>query len=489
MNRRLWVFVLVAAAAIGACGGSGALSGGGTSPLPPGTRQPGSGSPIQHIIVVVQENRSFDNFFAAFPNADGATTGQAAPMPSPIAQWCSQHGQPVITQPTTVPLTKVTLLGKGFKNNYNWDSDLYHTYLGYLLELDSSKMDGFDLAKNGANGVGPAAECTYAYQYVDPKEIKPYWQMAKQYVLADHVFSTQGSSSFTGHQALIAGGTAVNYKVSLYGPNSVIDNPYGNPWGCDSPQGTTTALITTQGQFLQFAGPYPCFTYSTLRDLLEAKQLSWKYYAVAPNGPGPGIWSAFDAIAAVRNGPEWNTNVTKSPKVFFNDVTSGKLPAVSWITPDAANSDHPYEKVNGVPTDTGPAWVASIVNAIGQSKYWKTSAIVILWDDSGGFYDHEKPPFFDNQGGLGFRIPLLIVSPYVKAHIEHTQYETASVAKFIEQNFNLGGPLQSPDARAASLSNALNFTMTPRPFKKIQANYSKSFFLKQKPSGLPVDTE
>jgi phospholipase C len=132
--------------------------------------------------------------------------------------------------------------------------------------------------------------------------------------------------------------------------------------------------------------------------------------------------------------------------------------------------------------------VASIVNAIGQSKYWNSSAIVVVWDDSGGFYDHEPPAFIDQQGGLGFRVPMLIISPYVTPHVEHTQYEMASITKFIEENFSLGAPLQTPDARASSLSNAFNFLQTPRPFKKIRAQYSRSFFMKQQPSGLPVDT-
>jgi phospholipase C len=486
MNRRLWILILFTAA-IAACGGGGGFSRAQPGLVPVAHYHSGT-SPIAHVIVVIQENRSFDNLFATFPGADGTTSGQAAPMPSPIAQWCAAHGQPVITQPTSVPLTKVTLLGKGFKNNYIWDSDLYHVHRGYELELDGGKMDGFDLAKTGASGKGPAAECTYAYQYVDPTQIQPYWDLATQYVLADHVFSTQGSSSFTAHQDLIAGGTQIDYKVSQYGPNSIIDNPSGAPWGCDGPQGNTTALITTSGYYYGYAGPAPCLTYATLRDLLDAKKISWKYYAVAPKGFGAGIWSAFDAIKAVREGPEWNTSVAKSPNTFFKDVGNGKLPAVAWITPDAANSDHPYELINGVPTDKGPSWVASIVNAIGQSKYWNSSAIVILWDDSGGFYDHEAPPMIDQQGGLGFRLPLLIVSPYVKAHVEHTQYETASVTKFIEDTFRLSGPLQTPDARASSLSNAFNFTQTPRPFKKIGAQYSRSFFLSQRPSGLPVDT-
>jgi phospholipase C len=490
VNARLWTLVLFAGAAIAACGGVGS-PGGPSSGLIPGGRSPSGSTPIKHVIVLIQENRSFDNFFAMYPGADGATTGQAAAMPSPIASSCAARHQPVITQPTTVPLTKVSLVGNGFPpHNFGHDNDLDHIYdPGYVTELDNGKMDGFDLVRFGANGVGPQAECTYAYQYVDPKDIKPYWDIAKQYVLADHMFDTQGSSSFTGHQDLIAGGTAVNYEPSQYGDNSVIDNPYDMPWGCDSPPGTITALITTSGQYLPTAGPYPCFTYKTIRDQLDAKKISWKYYAVGPNKGGAGIWSAFDAIEAVRNGSEWRTNVTQNPNQIFKDIQKGHLPAVAWVTPDAANSDHPNEIISGVPTDNGPSWIASVVDAIGGSKYWKSSAIVILWDDSGGFYDHQPPAFLDNQGGLGFRMPMLIVSPYVQAHIEHTQYESASVLKFIQDNWGLGSLPATPDARASSIGNAFNFSQSPRPFKKIQSKDSESFFLHQVPSGLPVDTE
>ena len=175
---------------------------------------------------------------------------------------------------------------------------------------------------------------------------------------------------------------------------SVIDNPTSTPWGCDAPAGTQTSLITTDLQYLFDSGPFPCFSYLTMRDLLDNKPVSWKYYAQKVQGrKGPqggdtaGIWSGFDAIKAVRFSKEWRTNVTRSNLVFFNDVKNHQLPAVSWITPNGPNSDHPQES-----SDTGPSWVASIVNAVGQSSYWNSTAVVVVWDDWGGFYDHVEPP-------------------------------------------------------------------------------------------------
>ena len=354
-------------------------------------------------------------------------------------------------------------------------------------------MDGFDLEGLGATGSsGPA--CTYPYQYVDPSDITPYWDMAKQYVLADHTFQTQGSGSFTAHQDLIAAGTGLSLTEAL------IDTPSYFPWGCDARtpnpkqhvNGVVTAVIKRGGKVYRYGGPFPCLSYTTIRDLLDAKSVPWKYYAVAVypwnskkgNPEGSGIWSAFDAIKAVRYSPEWNSDVSRSPLKIFSDISKHELPAVSWITPNGPNSDHP-----GDLSDTGPSWVASVVNAIGESSYWDSTAVVILWDDWGGLYDHVAPPQPHVwQGGPGFRVPMLIVSPYVKPHVEHTVYEFGSILHFIEDNWNLG-TLGRNDEHSASIGNAFDFSMAPRAFQKIGSKYSRAFFLHQKPSSMPPDTE
>ena len=141
-------------------------------------------------------------------------------------------------------------------------------------------------------------------------------------------------------------------------------------------------------------------------------------------------------IYPVRYGSEWQTNISSPETNIFSDISNGRLAAMSWVIPDLENSDHPSSG-----TDTGPSWVASVVNAIGESSYWPTTAIVVVWDDWGGFYDHEPPPFIDNWGGLGFRVPMLILSPYARetsssqpGYISHTQYEFGSILKFVEEN-------------------------------------------------------
>jgi phospholipase C len=432
--------------AVAGCGGSG----GGSSSAPVNPPVVATATPaaarIDHVVIVIQENRSFDNFFATFPGADGARYGK------------THTGQKVAL--VRGPL--VTL-------------DLFHGHFAFLREYDKGKMDGFDTALFTTGQ--PAG--TYPYRYVTPSDIAPYWTMAQQYVLADHMFQTQGSGSFTGHQDLIAGSTAINSTESL------IDYPSAIPWGCDAPKDTVTQLLTTNHQYLHRGGPFPCFDYPTLRDALDAAKLSWKYYTPSLHLGSTGrIWNAFDAIRAVRYGSEWSKNVSSPNTNFFQDVKRGALPAVAWVIPDSNNSDHPGGGATG-----GPSWVASIVNAIGESQYWTSSAIVVVWDDWGGLYDHVPPAFADDRGGLGFRVPCLIVSPYArKGYVSHTQYEFASILRFIEDNWRLKR-LNQNDRRSNSIIDAFDFTQPARHFKPIQAPLSQSFFERQPPSGLPVDNE
>jgi len=484
-SRGLVVLMLSCAALI-ACAGGG--SPGSVTELLPLHRNPAGASPIKHVIIVIQENRSFDNLFATFPGANGTTTGKLEAVPP------SLQGQCPYPYATSTPLAEKPLAtGNDYEHRYQAPDP--NRPAGYLVDLDNGLMDGFDLSYIPASS---KIDCTGPYEYVQQSDIHEYWDMATQYVLADNLFQTQGSGSFTGHQDLIAAGTVVPYGS---GTASVIDNPTGYPWGCDAPPGTSgtkTSLITTNLHYLLNEGPFPCFSYLTMRDLLDKESVSWKYYAQRVQGPkGPqggdtaGIWSGFDAISAVRYSSEWGKNVTFSDLKIFTDIKAGKLPAVSWITPNAQNSDHPQEHEHGKLVDFGPAWVAQIVNAVGNSKYWKSSAIIVVWDDWGGFYDHVAPPKLsppDNQGGLGLRVPMLIVSPYVKAHVEHTQYEFGSILHFVEDNWNLGN-LGQTDVRATSIGNAFDYSMAPRPFKQIQTKRSLQFFLNQKPSHELPDTE
>jgi len=254
-------------------------------------------------------------------------------------------------------------------------------------------------------------------------------------------------------------------------------------------------------------GPFPCSNkfpnypsgYETLATLLDEQSVKWKYYTpcfsaskqpgCTPSsdcGGGSGhyntcdgdLLNAFDVIYPVRYGSEWGTNVSWPETNIFADVANNALPAVSWVIPEDAQNDHPGER-----TDLGPQWVASVVNAVGESGYWKSSVIIVVWDDWGGFYDHVKPPLKDAYGGLGFRVPMLILSPYAIAgsgsqggNVSHTQYEFGSILRYIEDNWNLGN-LGTTDVRATSIGDVFNYKQSPRPFTAIPSSRGERYFI------------
>ena len=421
---------------------------------------------IQHVVILIQENRSFDDFFATFPGADGATYGCMRRSPP----RGGERRPPGSGCPTS---DRVVLLGdKGLDSE-----SLDHDHFAFSKEYDHGKMDGFDDVSREIKHGDRVPAGTYAYRYVNPNEIKPYWDIAKQWVLADHMFTTQSSSSFTAHQDFIAGGTPVDR-------DNVIDFPVPPSWGCNAAGGTVTNLITPEGKELRSKGPYPCFKYKTIRDLLDGAGVSWLYFTKPSNG---AVWNAFDAIDAVRNGPEWNTKIIIPETAIFTYLDQGTLPAVSWVIPDTGTSDHP-----SLHHDQGPEWVASVVNAVGESQYWPSTVVIVVWDEWGGEYDHVPPPQLDGQG-LGARVPMLIVSAYDKetspsqpGYISHRRYEDGSLLKFLENNWDLGS-LGTSDVRANSIADCFDFTQQPRSFVPISTRYTKSYWEHYKPSSAPID--
>ncbi|MBV8333163.1 MAG: hypothetical protein JO192_10540 [Candidatus Eremiobacteraeota bacterium] len=412
-----------------------------------------AGQHIEHVVVMVQENRTFDMIFAGYPRANSKLSG-----------YNSKH--------QLVHLAPIDFTDKR--------GDIGHAWNLSVRSYDNGKMDEFD--KNFISLTNKPAH-DYPYSYLKRSEVQPYWAMAQGYVLADHMFPTEFGSSFTGHQDLIAGTTEVSAT------SSVADNPTQQPWGCGAPSGTVTNLVVEPaggkglGTWEYDKGPRPCYTHVTLANELDAKNVSWKYYAPAIGTDAGGtLWSAFSAIQAVYHGPDWK-NVVSPPQTILTDVRNGTLPAVSWVIPDFVNSDHP-----GAQSPTGPSWVASVVNAIGKSRYWDSTAIVVVWDDYGGWYDNVPPPQLDYVG-LAIRVPCLIVSPYARhGVVDHTQYEFGSILKSIEQIFGLPS-MGTSDARAAGMLGAFDFTRGPRTFVPIPATYSTQFFRNQPASGLPPDND
>jgi phospholipase C len=408
-----------------------------------GAASPAAGprTPIQHVVIMIQENRSFDNFFARFPGADGATMGK-------------RHNG------TLTPLVKKNLLDP---------TDMVHGYQGFIVDYDHGKMDGFDQSVTAAGNV----DGLLPYQYVDPAQIAPYWTLAKRYVLTDRMFMTEGSDSFIAHQDLIAGGTQINQNYS------VINAPSRDPWGCDAPPGTVTSLVDRAGTAFFGKGPFPCFSYPSLAQLLDRKNVTWRYYVNVPTAD----WNAFDAIRSVRYSPQWEAEISTPQTNIFRDVTNGTLPAVSWVFPGADYSDHP-----GEPRDFGPDWVGNVVNAIGESSYWKSTVIFVVWDDWGGFYDHVAPPQY-GFGQLGFRVPALVVSPYARpGYVAHRQYEFGSILRFIEDNWGLGR-LGTSDLRAKSIAAVFDFAAAPRAYVPVTVGHTPDFFMALPPSSRPLDPQ
>ena len=390
-------------------------------------RHASSSTPITHIVIIVQENRTPDYLFQGIPHADIATTA------------LDSEGQTVSLQPVS--------LAAGY--------DLSHRNAAFITDYDGGLMDGFDRNL-------PPSEYLRPYGYAPRKEVSPYHQMARQYVLADRMFQTNQSGSFPSHQYLVSGTSsaqpASTDDVDSNGLNKK-NQSQNEPVGCDAPQ---NAIVNTIDPVTGYAGPtpFPCFDRPALSDLLDAAGVSWRYYQ---HNLGPGLWHAYDAIQHVRYGPDYANVVTPS-RTILTDAATGNLAAVSWVMPPS----NPYSDHSGDGSAKGPSWVAAVVNAIGTSQYWNSTAILIVWDDWGGWYDHVPPPQF-NHYELGFRVPLLVISPYAKkAHVSHVQYEFGSLLKFAETTFGLGS-LGTTDVRANNLTDAFNYNRPPRAFTPIKA--------------------
>ncbi|HVR46117.1 MAG TPA: alkaline phosphatase family protein [Candidatus Binatia bacterium] len=396
---------------------------------------------IKHVVYIVQENRSFDNLFQGFPGADTVPEGK-------------------LSNGTTVKLVPVKL-----ETTY----DIDHSATAMFQACDGTghlpgtkcRNDGF----NREQTFGAPRSLKYPeYVYVPHDESQPYFDMAHEWVVADRMFQSHLDESFVGHQYIIAAQAA-----------SSVNLPDGL-WGCPGSSSDRVRTIKLDRRY----GPTqrPCFDYQTLGDELDKAKLSWKFYTsrYGSSDSGDGNWwSSYQAVNHIYNGPDWGKDVMSPAKRFLVDVPNGKLANFTWITPICSNSDH----VN-CGGGYGPSWVAALVNAVGESKFWDSTAIFVQWDDWGGLYDHVRPPFRDYDG-LGFRIPLLVISPYAKRnHVSHVQYETTSVLRFAENLFGLD-QLAAADRRATSpADDCFDFSQKPRKFVRIKAPEGREFFLHQR---------
>lgn len=416
--------------------------------LPPSASGPGS--KIQHVVIIVQENRSVDNLFHGLPGADTADFGY------------NSFGKKVTLQ--AIPLTA--------------PYDISHQHSSYTTEYANGQLNGFNLADSHCeHGHKCPPPDVRAYTYVSQSDVQAYFTLAEEYTFADRMFQTNQGPSFPAHQYIISGTSTISpgsdYRAAENpkAPNGAFTG------GCDSPVGSLVALIDTAGN--ENRQVYPCFDRPTLSDLLEDKGLTWSYYQT--HG-GPGLWNAFDAIQHIRDGPGYRKHVFSPPDTVIDDINAGRMASVVWVTPKLADSDHPGN--NG----TGPFWVSWVVNTIGQSQFWNNTAIFLLWDDWGGWYDHVKPPQY-NSYELGFRVPLVVISPYAKVgYVSHKRHEFGSILKFVEKTFGLGS-LGTTDVRADDLMDCFDFSRAPRAFKVIHTRLDGSYFRHRRVPDLNPDDD
>ncbi len=415
---------------------------------------------IRHVVIVMQENRSFDSYFGTYPGADGIPGLAGNPGSVP----CS-------------PDPKSGRCVRPFHDTHDRNFGGPHTAVDATGDIDGGEMTGFEAqARAGlARSCGRSVDspgCSLApgdpdvMGYHDSHEIPNYWDYAKHFVLQDHMFESVDSWSVPAHLSLVSGWSAR------------CTTPH-DPLSC------TTALSAPFGA--TNASGHSDLPWTDLTYLLHRAHVSWRYYVGNGNQPDcsdgemfcppvtqgsktPGIWNPLPRFDTVRRDHQLG-DITAVHR-FYRAAQRGTLPAVSWVVPAQNVSDHPPAKI----TD-GQAYVTDLINAVMRSPDWGSTAIFLVWDDWGGFYDHVAPPVVNGEG-YGMRVPGLVISPYARTgYIDHQTLSFDAYLKFIEDDFlsahrldprNDGRPDSRPDVPedASVLGNLaadFNFSRTPLP--------------------------
>ena len=431
----------------------------GTYLVPPGIHK------IKHVIIVMQENRSFDSYFGTYPGADGIPMSDGTPtvcVPNP-AGGCSRP----------------------YHDTADVNGGGPHGEASAVADVDRGRMDGFIAQRDGAksscsNPDDPA--CTKGgtpdvMGYHTAAEIPNYWTYAHDFALDDQMFEPVKSWSLPDHLYLVSAWSA---KCKNTSPMSCVNNIVG-PYGATKFGQAVDTELRTGTTSIDLA-------WTDITWLLFAHHVSWAYYVQTGTQPDcdddsaetcapvkqsaatPGIWNPLPLFGDVR--ADHQLKNIQSLDAYFAAAQSGTLPAVSWITPSGPDSEHPPASVH-----QGQAYVTSIINAAMKSPDWDSTAIFLGWDDWGGFYDHVVPPAVD-QNGYGLRVPSLVISPYAKhGYIDHQILSSDAYLKFIEDDFlngdrlnpaTDGRPDPRPDVREAGailghLEQDFDFSQAPRP--------------------------
>jgi phospholipase C len=423
---------------------------------------------IRHVVIIMQENRSFDSYFGTFPGANGIPPGVCVPDPG--------NGGCVAPFHDTSDL------------NYGGP----HSVGNAVADIDAGRMDGFVTQAEQGMGCGSqdpncspcteqshtvsnAPSCVDVMGYHDAREIPNYWAYAQNYVLQDEMFEPNDSWSLPQHL----------YMVSEW--SAFCANPFA-PSSCHNENQWPNADSTLNANFSTPSDGQLHYAWTDITYLLHKQNVSWGYYVFQGSEPDCENDAAM-SCAPVQQGPQtpgiWNplpsfTDVTQDDQLgniqslsnFFSAAKNGSLPAVSWINPNGQVSEHPPALVSA-----GQTYVTGLINAIMQSPDWDSTAIFLSWDDWGGFYDHVVPPVVD-RNGFGLRVPGIVISPYAKqSFIDHQILSHDAYTKFIEDDFldgarldpaRDGRPDPRPDVREANLilgnlTADFDFTQTPRP--------------------------
>jgi phospholipase C len=441
---------------------------------------------IQHVVVIMQENRSFDTYFGTYPGADGI------PMAAGKPTVCV----PQATGPCVAP----------YHNAADVNGGGPHSQVNAVADVAGGMMNGFvtqaEAGKKGCTDpTNPA--CTNGTNldvmgWKDAREIPNYWTYAQNFVLQDHMFEPNASWSLPAHLFMVSEwsahcstpGVATSCVNALQDPGTPRKSkPAKKPGKNGTGTAATTATPTTDAEGDAVAVPSgPDYAWTDLTYLLHKNSVSWGYYVVAGNEPDcqndasvscgavrqnaatPGIWNPLPLFDTVKNDGQ-QANV-QSVSNFYTQAAAGSLPAVSWVVPSGAVSEHPP-----APTSAGQSYVTSLINAVMASPDWNSTAIFLSWDDWGGFYDHVVPPVVD-ANGYGLRVPGLVVSPYAKkGYIDHQTLSFDAYVKFIEDDFlngqrldpaTDGRPDPRPDVREnasqlGDIAQAFDFEQSPRP--------------------------
>jgi len=437
-RSHLCISVLLVAAGCASHGASSPLPGAGHSGAASSAAKKRTATPIQHVVVVIQENRSFDHFFQGFQGANTQNFG------------LNHLGQ-------QVPLVQVPI---------NQDFDAPHNHGTFVTEADLNPstqqyaMDGFDLVA-GCKG---RPSCAHAvYTYVQQSDVANYWTFAQQYAIADETFQSNMGTSWTAHQYLIAG------QAGGYNSNHLTH--YGDP-GSAQTCGSQRMLKYPTFDMTQ---PYPgvngakegvCMTYTTIFNEMDTAGVTWKYYARAPSG----FWTAPENVQSLFTNDQAKIIVPETQ--VLADIANHQLAQVSYVTPADTFSDHPYPNL----TNHGQDWLALIANSIGGDPYyWNNTVILVMWDDWGGYYDHVPPPhaidpflpsgFDPNEYGM--RVGFIVIGPYVVPHVvNHTVRADAAVLTFLETVFNLPS-LGTLDTQQDNLMGFFNFSQPANVYQMV----------------------